>query len=450
MINREIGNFSIPIILPGSSFYYFLIFILFLSSCSSLKRTNKDIETGLNTNSAFQQGFAGLAVYDPEKDKMLYEYNSDKYFTPASNTKLFTFYTGLKTLGDSVPAIKYVKKYDSLIFKGTGDPSFLNPDLPDSKVLKFLSSASEELFYYPPVYTEKYFGPGWSWDDYNYAFSVERSAMPVYGNKVVFEFSGRDDLKIKPEIFKDSIHILKEDSVNPGIKRNISSNSFSISSSELKKTNTREVPFKYTDHTLLKLLKDTLKKDIGIIHKLPPETELKNTLYSIPADSIYKRMLEESDNFIAEQILLMAADQVSDTLKTRIAIDYMKKNHLADLPDEPFWVDGSGLSRYNLFTPRSMVRLLEKISAEMPQEKLFSLMATGGKSGTLKNSYKGDEPYIFAKTGSLSNNHSLSGFLKTRSGKILIFSFMNSNYTIPASELKSAMENILETIRDNY
>lgn len=449
MRHNEIRNSFISIHLPNRP-VWILILILLLSSCSALKKTNRNIENQLKTNPAFQQGFTGLAVYNPKENKMIYEFNSKKYFTPASNTKLFTFYTGLKILGDSVPALKYVKKNDSLIFKGTGDPSFLNPDLTNSKVLEFLSNSNENLFYYPPVYTEKYFGPGWSWDDYNYAYSAERSAMPIYGNKVVFKFSGSEDLNIMPEIFKDSIHFLKEDSANPGIKRNISDNSFSISAQGLKKVSTREVPFKYSDRTLLELLKDTLKKDISITHKLPLKTELKQTFYSIPSDSLYKRMLEESDNFIAEQILLMAADKVSDTLKTSIAIDYMKKNHLADLPDEPVWVDGSGLSRYNLFTPRSMIRLLEKIHKEVLQERLFSLMATGGKSGTLKNYYKAAEPYIFAKTGTLSNNHSLSGFLKTRSGKILIFSFMNSNYTIPTSELKSAMEIILVTIRDNY
>lgn len=161
-------------------------------------------------------------------------------------------------------------------------------------------------------------------------------------------------------------------------------------------------------------------------------------------------MLEVSDNFIAEQILLMAADKISDSLKSGIAIDHMKKTYLKDLPDEPIWVDGSGLSRYNLFTPRTMVKLLEKIRKEVSQERLFNMMATGGKSGTLENYYKADTPYIFAKTGTLSNNHSLSGFLKTRSGKVLIFSFMNSNYTIPTSKLKEGMEIILKNIRDNY
>ena len=417
--------------------------LLVFSSCSSTKKISRDFDKHFNKSEVLKQGLHGLAVFDPQDNKMIYEHNAEKYFTPASNIKLFTFYTGLKILGDSVPALHYIVKNDSLIFWGTGDPSFLNPDLPKSAVLDFLKERNEQLFYLPPPQEEKYFGPGWAWDDYNSSYSVERSSFPLYGNRVSFkQEAGNSVLTVSPRIFSDSISTVQEDSFM-GIERDMNRNDFRFNPDSNQRNLNQDVPFKYSSNLVVNLLRDTLGKEVTIIKNIEPKAGNYKTLYSIPVDSMYKRMMEVSDNFIAEQILLMAAQKLTDTLSSNIAIEYMLENHLQDLPDEPKWVDGSGLSRYNLVTPRSMIRLLSKIQIEIPRERLFNILATGGVSGTLKNNYVAEEPYIFAKTGTLRHNHSLSGFLKAKSGKVLLFSFMNSNYTAPTNDVKTQMELIL-------
>src|ERR1700754_522596 len=91
--------------------------------------------------------FTGFALYDLDKQQMIYELNADKYFIPASNTKLFTFYTCLKMLGDSIPALRYVIHNDSLIFWATGDPSFLHRDLKGVNGLNFLKNRHKKLFF---------------------------------------------------------------------------------------------------------------------------------------------------------------------------------------------------------------------------------------------------------------------------------------------------------------
>lgn len=402
------------------------------------------IDKVLKKSPAFKQGYTGLAVYDLTGQKMIYEHNAAKYFTPASNIKLFSLFTGLKILGDSVPALKYEVRGDSLIFTGTGDPSFLNPDLQDSRIADFLRDRSENLYYLPPPFTEKYFGPGWSWDDFNSYYSVERSSFPVYGNRISVEFpAGAKSPKVIPGIFQDSLRPSTSTENFRGVRRDMVSNKLRYTPNIVQQSSAQQVPFKYSSQLLVNVLQDTLEKEVVLLQDPRFKFSNPSTLYSIPVDSIYKRMMEESDNFIAEQILLLAAGVIADTLKTNIAIEHMLKNHLQDLPDQPQWVDGSGLSRYNLVTPRTMVALLRKIQAEVPLERLFGLMATGGFSGTLKNNYAAPTPYIFAKTGTLRNNHSLSGFLRARSGKILAFSFMNSNYVVPTSDIKKQMEKIL-------
>lgn len=429
----------------------FTLVSLLLTSCSAIKKTNKEIETDFTESRIFKQGYAGFALYDPVSKKMLYTHNADKYFTPASNTKLFTLFTGLKVLGDSVPALKYTIKGDSLIFKGTGDPSFLNPDLPESRVVEFLNNNDLKLFYAPAAYKEKHLGPGWAWDDYDSYYSSEKIDFPLYGNLIELQFHDYAEPEVTPIQFQDSIKLVEAFSPeNKYAQRKISSNKMEYQKFDRGDNFTQHIPIKYSNNLITELLSDTLNKKVAIYKGDLKDLEFNKTLYSIPADSIYKRMMQVSDNFIAEQIMLMAADKISDSLKTSIAIDYMKENHLKDLPDEPMWYDGSGLSRYNLFTPRSMVKLVEKIEMEMPKERLFNILAAGGASGTLKNYYKAETPYIYAKTGTLKNNHSLSGFIITKSGKTLIFSFMNSNYTVPTSELKKGMTRILEQVHNNY
>jgi D-alanyl-D-alanine carboxypeptidase/D-alanyl-D-alanine-endopeptidase (penicillin-binding protein 4) len=134
-------------------------------------------------------------------------------------------------------------------------------------------------------------------------------------------------------------------------------------------------------------------------------------------------------------------------------INYSKEHFLNNLPDTPQWVDGSGLSRYNLFTPRSIVTLLSKILDELKNDDLVhSLLPAGGVVGTIKTVYKTDngQPFIWAKTGSLSNNYSQSGYLITRKGKRLAFSFMNNNFTKPTRQVRDEMVRIMTYIHENW
>ena len=148
-------------------------------------------------------------------------------------------------------------------------------------------------------------------------------------------------------------------------------------------------------------------------------------------------MMQVSDNFLAEQLLILASSTLSDTLSSAKPRDFMLKNHLSNLRQPPRWVDGSGLSRYNLFTPESLVHVLHQMYDEILQQRLFQLFPAGGVSGTIEEWYPGNsEPYIYAKTGSLGNNHCLSGYLLTKSGKTLIFSFMNNHFMESSIEVK--------------
>jgi serine-type D-Ala-D-Ala carboxypeptidase/endopeptidase (penicillin-binding protein 4) len=424
-------------------FTFLIIGVVVVAACSPRYAIVKE----LKATELELKDHAGFALYDPERKKFLIEYQSDRYFTPASNTKIFTFYSSLKLLGDSTITFKFIQQNDSLIFWGMGDPSFLNPDtFSNGKPLEFLQSQPGKLFFSSSNFQTESLGPGWAWDDYSYSYSAERSPMPLYGNLISIK-KDSSMFKIEPPRFFEHFTEATLSREYEEVIRELDNNQLTYYPG---KSNGSEwkVPVRYSSDLMVDLLSDTLKRMVEEINWLLPEDAKE--VQGVPLDSVYRVMMQDSDNFIAEQLLLQCSGMVSDTLKPEIAIDYVVKHYLSDLPDEPRWVDGSGLSRYNLFTPRSIVMLWNKIQSEVPQERLFKLLAVGGRNGTIKDWYRNEVPYIFGKTGTLSNNHALSGYLVTRKGKILIFSMMNNNYLATTTEVRKRMEKVLYTIHEKF
>jgi serine-type D-Ala-D-Ala carboxypeptidase/endopeptidase (penicillin-binding protein 4) len=416
----------------------------FLAGCSPAFKIKKEI--GIIEQSL--QDHSGFFLYDVATSKTLIDFNGAKYFTPASNTKIFTFFTSLRLLGDSVTSIKYTVRNDSMTFQGMGDPSFLYKNVfNNGRVYDFLKGFPGRLFFSSANFKTESLGMGWAWNDYNNYYSAERSSFPLFGNLIEIEKPQPEKFIFRPARFSSDFHASNEVHDYEEIVRDIDSNELVYFDGK-KKAAFWTIPFNTSSDLITDLLSDTLHRSVETIHK--PLGQNSFVLKSVPVDSLYKVMMQQSDNFIAEQLLLQCAGVISDTLKPEIAIRYAIKNFFSDLQDKPQWVDGSGLSRHNLFTPRSIVTLWKKIYETVPQERLFKLLATGGVSGTIKNWFRADKPYVFAKTGSLSNNRCLSGFLLTKRNKILIFSFMNNNFIAPGSEVRKGMERVLNQIHDNY
>lgn len=396
--------------------------------------------------------FTGFALYDMDAKKMIYELNSDKYFTPASNTKLFTFYTCLKMLGDSIPALKYTIHNDSLIFWGTGDPAFLHTDLKGMNGFNLLKNSEKRLFFSSGQYQNRFFGSGWAWDDYNDDYQAEITELPIENNAAFLSADKNGALQIMPSYLNQ--YLKCDSNYKPSaykVQREFLTNTFVYPAMNIQADYHQEVPWKTSTALTLALLQDSLKREVTEVHLPMPDSA--KTIYDTNADTVYKHMLQPSDNFIAEQLLLVCSAVKFKVLNTDSVITYSKAHFLNDLPDAPEWVDGSGLSRYNLFTPRSIVALLCKISDEMKNDSLLhSLMPIGGVAGTMRKAYKTDNgvPFVWAKTGSLSNNHNQSGYLVTRKGKRLAFSFMNNNFTRPTGEIRDEMVRIITYIHDNY
>ncbi|HEY9362901.1 MAG TPA: D-alanyl-D-alanine carboxypeptidase [Chitinophagaceae bacterium] len=422
------------------------------SSCSPYRQINKSARQDVLAVEAFATAHTGISIYEPATGKYWYNYQGNKYFVPASNTKLFTCYAAMKYLGDSIIGMNYEETRDVLLINPTGDPTFLHPDFASQPVYNFLRSTSKTIALNTAAWQDERWGSGWSWNDYSEYYMAERSVMPMYGN--VIRFSGPlNRFTASPGYFNNKIIVNGNENANAfpsSVERAIASNEFFITAKN-KSLSGIETPF-YTgaDSILINLLSDTLQKSIYKSNKFYLEKDRsKKYIYSQPTDSLLKPMMHRSDNFFAEQSLLMVSNKLLGLMNDAKVIDTILKTDFKDLPQKPRWVDGSGLSRYNLFTPQDFVAILTKMKNEFGMDRLKNILATGGE-GTISNYYKADGGYIFAKTGTLSGVVAFSGFLYTKKNKLLVFSVLVNNHQSSSVGIRRAVEKFLEGVRNGY
>lgn len=421
----------------------FWVLVAVSSSCTSMKKVfvSRDIQRSLKNSEIFRNQFTGFVLYDPEKKEFIAKHNSNLYFTPASNTKILTTLSSIEAFGDSIPTFLYAERNDSIYLEPLGDPSFLHVDFPEQPTFQKLMDKNV-LIHFPDEELTA-FGPGWAWDDYEYNFQTERSWFPVYGNEV--RIINEQKLHVIPDFFEDYVDINIGAKQGSRVYRERKFNLFNIWMEQENSPFERKIPFDYSKELVLRLLSDTLNNRVAEINHLPDLSY--DTLYNQSFLPVLALMMQRSDNFLAEQLLVLAARKSGFT-----NVNAFRKQKIAEwssfLPAPIQWVDGSGLSRYNLVTPETLVSVLNEIYQKLEWWKIATIFPTGGESGTIKYWYYGNPPYIYAKTGTLSNNHSLSGYIRTRSGKTLIFSLMNNHYTRPVAEVKTEMEKFLESIRD--
>ena len=459
-----------------------ILALYLLSSCSLAKKIAKEADTVLLKDSAVSTGHMGISIYEPATGKYWYNYNASHYFIPASNTKLFTLYAGMKYLGDSLVGAEYQNFNDTAVnIRPTGDPTFLHPDFKNQPVLDFLK-IKKNTYYISEGNKVEALGYGWAWDDYNSNYMAERTSFPIFGNIIRIAVNGFKEIKttysvpewiVEPKYFRrniattflpdEKIRALRMDTSEQkkltqqfNITRGRVDNKLSLVQ-DASAFSSQEIPF-FTDG--IKTAAAILSDDLGFIirigrlsdNSLYPEIPAHlqwHKIHSQPTDSLFKPMMHRSDNFYAEQTLLMASNEFLGYMSDEKMIDTILKTSLKDVPQKPKWVDGSGLSRYNLFTPHDFVFLLNKMKDEFGLDRMKLILATGGE-GTLSSYYKKDAGFIYAKTGTLSNNCALSGYLITSRGKLLIFSILANNYITGATPVRRAVERFLQQIRKNY
>ncbi len=439
-------------------FYSFLLaFVCMFSACTTQQKIAKTSSRLLIKDSSLRESHIGIYIQDPEGFKKQYSHQSNKLFTPASNMKIISCFAAMKYLPTLLPAAITTDLDTAVLITPTGDPSFLHPDFQTHPLFEKLKSIHKPIYFTDKHWNSNALGLGWSWDDYNDHYMAERSAFPIYGNLITWY--QEKTKKENPTYAGDTIDLFVysipevtwpvnfgKSSANFHVKREMHSNAFTLYEGN-QASASRAVPFITNGiETAIALLKDSLHKDILLAEEntlLNAKGRKTETIYSQPTDSLLKKMMYRSDNFYADQSLEMISQLTLQKMDESAIINEILSKDLSDISPSSRWVDGSGLSRYNQFNPEDMVLVLNKLKSEFSWERITTIFPVVGER---TNTHLSQEPFIYAKSGSMRGVYCLSGYVFTKKKKWMTFSIMINNHASSASVLRGKVVEFLKAL----
>ena len=174
------------------------------------------------------------------------------------------------------------------------------------------------------------------------------------------------------------------------------------------------------------------------------------SLESPPLSELVAGILGPSQNWMTEQLIrTLGADRgengswsegvevIRTFLTEQVGVDSL------DIAPR----DGSGLSAYNLVTPRALVRILQYMRRGSNAATYRAALAEPGEEdSTLERRLTDLEGRLFAKTGTISNVNSLSGYLVRDDGTEVIFSILSNGSGLPASRVRAAIDDVVRAL----
>ena len=415
-----------------------LLLIILSLQLNAQKISSRKIERILDDHPALSQAHVAIAVQPIEDKKLIAQRNAAHYMTPASNVKLLTFLAAVEKFQRLPKGYYHRDSLGQTHFKSSVYPLLFHPKYPDSELVIWFNK-QKEILYHSASASLPHLGPGWSWDDFSYYYSAARSPLPLYGNvATLYPQKLQDTVFYKSSLLPIAIDTL----ATTPFRREENRNHFTVNPKLVKSKDTLYRPFIPNESLTL----DLLKKELGIpVNKAqqPLFNSQWDTLWTPDPKPLYKALLHHSDNLVAESLLLMVGQQENDTLATAATITRLQKKWSLWLPDPLEWVDGSGISRYNMVTPRSLLAVLQQIYSTIGLQGIMQYFPVGGAEGTLKAYRLPEGMRVYAKTGTLRHNHNLSGYFQSKKGKWYAFSIMVNHYTSLTQAIRQGISALL-------
>jgi len=445
---------------------------------STIREFREQIDDIFN-DANFSNANWGVVIQSLKTGEYFYKRNEDKLFIPASNLKLFTSAAGLLTLGSDFryeTAIYASGQIDGsllrgdLIIQGSGDPTFsgrfYNNDLynvfnrwADSLLELGVDEISGNIIGDDNSFENQGLGPGWAWDYESSWFAAPSGALSFNDNcidiSVVYNHEQRVPLvKISPNtkyvVLINNVKAVPVDSVTSiDVYRERGTNIINVFGTIREDNDTIRTyctinnPTQYT----MVILKDVLERkgitvrgypmDIDDI-SVPLDYQYLTKLfshYSLPLRDIIKVINKNSQNFFAEQLLKTIGLEVKNYGSLENGVEASKEifEEMGIDPESMVMVDGSGLSRLNLVTPKQIVTLLTHMYNSDQYVPFYNSLPIAGIDGTIAGRLKNTtaEGRIRAKTGFLGFVRSLSGYAITADNEPVVFSLIVNNFNVP-------------------
>jgi serine-type D-Ala-D-Ala carboxypeptidase/endopeptidase (penicillin-binding protein 4) len=446
----------------------------------------------------------GVAIAHASNPDWTLSYNAQALLMPASNTKLYTTIAALHLLGPnfrwrtSVYGTARVASNGQLngdlILYGRGDPTLESIYIEDKTTLAQLAQqlaqsgmreVTGDLILDESYFTGGTLGTGWEWLDLQWHYGAEVSALTVHDNAL--------ELKIQPSSLNNPVTV----SINPPFSSvNINNNLFTAAANS-KSSLAIERPLNSNTVNLLgqlpisdapftarlavhqpaqwagELFRQALQQ-AGIVVRgqlqiirterlspvfLNPQLPELTMVESPPLKEVVRVVNKFSQNLYAELLLRtlgktaiqpLGPFTTTDQAGVKVVLAFLAQIGIAN--QQIVLTDGSGLSRQNLVTAESMVRLLRYIYQHPQADILLESLPIAGVDGTLRRRFlqQPAQTKLRAKTGTLAHISSLAGYVTTTDSETFMFSIIVNNFAAelqPILELQEDIGNMLAGVR---
>ncbi len=446
----------------------------------------------------------GILVADERTGQTLYELNANHYFTPASNAKLFTATLALAELGPNYrwrTTLETSGHIDpsgtlegNLVLVGRGDPNLSNrvfpfgesvqvdgppekviADLVDQLAAKGVKRITGGVVADDSYFTYERYPPGWNVDDLTADYGAPVSAIVIDDNDLEIDVAPGarigDPATIQAVPWAGFYHFINHvTTVRRGVDAQLSlsrePDSYDITvtgqvpegSPPQQSWIAVEQPARYAASLLKHLLVERgITVDGGtwaehlLPNRTPPPPRAREVLAEHQSPTLgeaLRYLMKVSQNLHAECLLRTVAHERTGVGSLENGLE-VERGFLARLgiASDVMFFDGSGLSRYDLVTPRALVTLLRYDARQSWAPVLRNALPVAGIDGTLQDRM-GRTPAagrVFAKTGSLVHDNSLSGYATTVGGRQIVFSILVNN-TPPHAKFDPYIDQIVEAM----